>query len=213
MPAPGRFYRRLPDNVRHRTEVAAAMAWEALVEAHSQQARDFVDLFEDYIPLEEALTRYLRDMDLVDTMLAAVRTRVLVATEDVPKETPKLMLQTEGAAAPEDNDDEGWRRFRPDVMMRGVMDRQKKNEELERLVELAIARAEEEVIKTHVDNAITFAALLEEFGPFSRGVEHYIASMNIVGGRGQAVLQRTMARLADVHLPPPRRRPPVEPLG
>ena len=189
------------------------MAWEALVEAHSQQARDFVDLFEDYIPLEEALTRYLRDMDLVDTMLAAVRTRVLVATEDVPKETPKLMLQTEGAAAPEDNDDEGWRRFRPDVMMRGVMDRQKKNEELERLVELAIARAEEEVIKTHVDNAITFAALLEEFGPFSRGVEHYIASMNIVGGRGQAVLQRTMARLADVHLPPPRRRPPVEPLG
>ncbi|HEY0810411.1 MAG TPA: hypothetical protein VGD49_09640, partial [Longimicrobiales bacterium] len=78
------------------------MAWEALVEAHSQQARDFVDLFEEYIPLEEALTRYLRDMDLVDTMLAAVRTRVLVATEDVPKETPKLMLQTEGATAPDE---------------------------------------------------------------------------------------------------------------
>src|SRR5688500_8582703 len=151
MPAPGRFYRRLPDNVRHRTEVAAAMAWEALVEAHSQQARDFVDLFEEYIPLEEALLRYLRDMDLADTMLSAVRTRVLVATEDVPKEAPKLMLQAEGVAPPDENDDDGWRRFRPDVMMRGVMDRQKKNEELERLVELAIARAEEEVIKTHVD--------------------------------------------------------------
>ena len=213
MPAPGRYYRRLPDNVRHRTEVAAAMAWEALVEAHSQQARDFVDLFEEQIPVDEALTRYLRDMDLSETMAAAVRTRVLVATEDTRKKQPSLSLQADGEAMEEVNDDDGWRRFRPDIVMRGVMERQKKNEELEHLVELAIARAEEEVIKTHVDNAITFAALLDEFGPLSRGVEHYIAVMQIAGGRGQAVLQRTMARLADVHLPPPRPRPRGEALG
>ena len=81
------------------------------------------------------------------------------------------------------------------------MERQRRHEEVERMVELAIARAEEDIIKTHVDNAITFAALLEDMGPLSRGVEQYIASLNVVGGRGQAVLQRTMARLADVHLP------------
>jgi hypothetical protein len=214
MPAPGRYYRRLPDSVRHRTEVAAAMAWEALVEAHSQQARDFVELFEDYLPLEEALVRYLRDMDLSDTMLSAVRTRVLVASEDRPKKTRPLTLQGEAEVIDDETDEEGpWRRFRPDVVMRGVMDRQKKSEELDRLIELAVARAEEEIIKTHVDNAITFAALLDEFGPLSRGVEHYIAVMQISGGRGQAVLQRTMARLADVHLPPPRRRPSGEVLG
>jgi hypothetical protein len=216
MPAPGRYYRRLPESVRHRVEVAAAMAWEALVEAHSQQARDFVDLFEDQIPLEEALIRYLRDMDLSETMVSAVRTRVLVAVEDADADKPEPQLTLPApptTTEDEAGDDEGWRRFRPDVVVRGVIERQKKNEEVERLVELAIARAEEEIIKTHVDNAITFAALLDEYGPLSRGVEHYIAVMNVVGGRGQAVLQRTMARLADVHLPPPRRRPAGEALG
>lgn len=205
MPAPGRSYRRLPETVRHRIEVAAAMAWEALVETHSTQAREFVALFEEHLPLDEALTRYVRDMDLSETMVSAVRTRVLVAIEDaqVGRSAESLTLRPD-AELVEPGDDERWRRFRPDVMMRGVLERQKKNEEVERLVELAIARAEEEVIKTHVDNAITFAALLDEFGPLSRGVEHYIAAMNVVGGRGQAVLQRTMARLADVHLPAPR---------
>lgn len=210
MPAPGRSYRRLPDTVRHRIEVAAAMAWEALVESHSAQARDFVALFDEHMPLEESLNRYVADMDLSETMVAAVRTRVLVGIEDaaISRAADSLMLRPEPEAEDLeeiDADDEGWRRFRPDVMMRGVIQRQRKNEEVERLVELAVARAEEEIIKTHVDNAITFAALLDEFGPLSRGVEHYISVMNIVGGRGQAVLQRTMARLAEVHLPAPRR--------
>ena len=207
MPAPGRSYRRLPDTVRHRIEVAAAMAWEALVEAHSAQARAFVALFDEHMPLEESLNRYVGDMDLSDTMVAAVRTRVLVAIEDAQLEasTESLTLRPDSIdEAVEVDDDEGWRRFRPDVVMRGVIERQKKNEEVERMVELAIARAEEAIIQTHIDNAITFAALLDEMGSLSRGVEHYISVLNIVGGRAQAVLQRTMARLADVHLPPAR---------
>ena len=208
MPAPGRSYRRLPETVRHRIEVAAARAWEALVGAHATQAREFVALFEEIMPLDESLLRYLRDMDLNETMVAGVGTRVLVGIEDaqnVKRVQQSLAIRPDAELPPDPNDDDRWRRFRPDVMMRGVIERQRKNEEADRLIELAIARAEEEIIKTHVDNAITFAALLDEFGPLSRGVEHYIAVMNIVGGRGQAVLQRTMARLADVHLPAPRR--------
>jgi hypothetical protein len=190
------------------------MAWEALVEAHTRQAQEFVALFEDTMPLEESLNRYVGDMDLSATMVAAVRTRVLVAVEDgqIKRAASSLLLRRDAEAIEEGAEDDGWRRFRPDVMMRGVIERQKKNEEVERLVELAIARAEEEIIKTHVDNAITFAALLDEYGALSRGVEHYIAVMDIVGGRGQAVLQRTMARLAEVHLPAPR-YVSAEPLG
>ena len=40
-----------------RLEVAAAMAWEALVEAHTRQAREFVALFEGTMPLEESMNR------------------------------------------------------------------------------------------------------------------------------------------------------------
>ena len=186
------------------------MAWEALVEAHIKQALEFIALFEGRLALEEALNRYIREMDMGVTMAAAVRTRVLVTLEE---EEPSQGARNDGPLPIRDADDtgneaevdaedgEGWRRFRPDVVMRGVFERQRNREEIERMVELAIARAEEEVITTHVDNAITFAALLEDSGSLSRGVEQYIASLNVSGGRGQAVLQRTMARLADVHLP------------
>ena len=181
------------------------MAWEALVEAHIQEALAFIALFEDRLTLEEALNRYIREMDMADAMGAAVRTRVLVTIEDEgPDALPSVPLRdadAEEVPAVDDDEDEGWRRFRPDVVMRGVMERQRSREEIERMVELAIARAEESIIKIHVDNAITFAALLEDSGALSRAVEQYISALNVIGGRGQAVLQRTMARLADVHLP------------
>lgn len=209
MPAPRPGYRRLNDSARHRVEVATAMAWEALVESHIAQALEFIALFEDRMELEDALNRYIREMDMGETMGAAVRTRVLVTLEDDEPDVqrPPVSLRTDDADDGEEDpdadedDDEGWRRFRPDVVMRGVLERQRSRDEIERLIELAIARAEEEVIKTHVDNAITFAALLEDSGALSRAVQQYISALNVVGGRGQAVLQRTMARLADVHLP------------
>ena len=187
------------------------MAWEALVEAHIGQALEFIALFADRLALEDALNRYIVEMDMGETMGAAVRTRVLVMTEDREEQSarPASVLRSadmDGApdelAIPRSDDDgEGWRRFLPDAMMRGVFERQRGRGEIERMVELAIARAEEEVIKVHVDNAITFAALLEDAGPLSRAVEQYISALAVVGGRGQAVLQRTMARLAEVHLP------------
>src|SRR5688572_6219826 len=204
MPAPRPGYRRLSDSARHRIEVATAMAWEALVEAHIQEALGFIALFEDRLTLEEALNRYIREMDMADAMGAAVRTRVLVTIEDEgPDALPSVPLRDADVEDEEQEQDEqeGWRRFRPDVVMRGVMERQRGREEIERMVELAIARSEENIIKIHVDNAITFAALLEDSGALSRAVEQYISALNVVGGRGQAVLQRTMARLADVHLP------------
>jgi hypothetical protein len=192
--------------VRHRLDVATAMAWEALVDAHVKQSLDFIALFDDRLSLEDALNRYIREMDMDETMGAAVRTRVLVTFEDEQQasrtESPVPIRTDEDELDAVPDEGEGWRRFRPDVVMRGVMEKQRRHEELERIVELAIARAEEEIIKTHVDNAITFAALLEDSGSLSRGVEHYVEALKVHGGRGQAVLQRTMARLADVHLPP-----------
>lgn len=174
------------------------MAWEALVDGHVSQALEFIALFDGKLSLEDALNRYIREMDMGETMASAVRTRVLITFEDDDRQTETLPIHE----TDEQEDDEGsWKRFRPDVVMRGVIERQQRREEVERLLELAIARAEEQTIKTHVDNAITFAALLENEGPLSRGVEHYIAALNVHGGRGQSVLQRTMARLAEVHLP------------
>jgi hypothetical protein len=207
MPKSPRFAaRRLPDSIRRRLEVATAMAWEALVEAHVANALQFIALLREHLTLEEGLSRYLVEMDLGDSMGSAVRTRVLVnleGREPENEETPALPLRSETDHPDDETDSEGWRRFRPDVVMREVRQRQRRNDKMDGWIQLAIARAEEGLITTHVDNAITFAALLEEHLPLASAVQQYIGAVSLTGGRAQSVYQRTMARLADVHLPLP----------
>ena len=201
-PAPPRprASRRLPDSVRRRVEVATAMAWETLVDAHARHALQFVELFADRMSFTESVGRYLRELAVADSMAVAIRTRVLVSLEDggpLP-DAPALV----SALDADDLDEaDGWRRFRPDVLVRGVVERSRRNEVVERWVQLAIARAEEGLILTHIDNALTFAALLDPHMTLDRAVQEYIGTMNLMGGRAQAVFQRTMARLAEVHLP------------
>jgi hypothetical protein len=195
--------RRLPESLRSRLEVAAAMAWEALVETHIHQALAFVNLLRERMPLEESLPRYLLEVDLGDAMASAVRNRSLVALEG--KDTSASEVDPAEAAA--DIESGGWARFRPTTVMREFRARRRRDDETEAWIKLALARAEETAIATHVDNAITFAALLEGYLPFDRAIAEYLEAVGLVGSRAQAVHQRTMARLADVHLPGPARRP------
>jgi hypothetical protein len=212
MPGPGpRFPRSLPESMRRRLEVATAMAWEALVDTHTEQALEFIELFQGRITLEDALLRYLREMDLNEATAGAIRTRVFVALEDRPSsQRPRLQLDDDTQPEPPDDATDGWRRFRPDVIVRGVRERQKRTEETEHFVELALARCEEALIKTHIDNAITFAALLDGTTSLKVGVQTYLGAVNLAGGRSQSVFQRTMAQLADVHLPPTQPHTPAD---
>ena len=178
------------------------MAWEALVETHARQALEFVRLFEDRMDLEEALLRYLREMDLNETIASATRSRVLIEYEAEPEpQAVQLQLHADEPVELEPEEEEGWRRFMPDAFMRDFRQRQRRNEQTDQLLELSLARAEEETIKTHIDNAITFVALLEGYASMGRAVQHYLSAISLAGGRAQSVFQRTMAKLAEVHLP------------
>jgi hypothetical protein len=191
--------RGLSESTRRKLEVATAMAWESLVETHVAEATAFVTLLADRMLLEDSLTRYLREMDLSDTMATAIRTRVLLALEG---DESARTAAPNPEAVPIAADGEGrWRRFMPDAVVRGVKERQRRAEQTERLIGLALARAEESVIHTHVENAIGFAALLESQVALVRAVQQYLGAVALTGCRGQVVFQRTMARLAEVHLP------------
>ena len=190
------------DATRRKLEVASAMSWEALVDAHVDEAVQFVAVAAPYEPIEESLPRYLREMDIHQSMAAAIRTGVLTAIEEEPPVAPADLFDTGSTEDdPDDEDDgDGWTLLRkPQQVVRGVIRRQRRSEEFERLTQLALARAEEHVIRTHIENAIGFVALLEE-QRFDRAIETYLSAVDVSGGRAQAVFQRTMARLADVHL-------------
>ncbi|NIP81139.1 MAG: hypothetical protein GWM90_18750 [Gemmatimonadetes bacterium] len=199
--------RRIPEDVRRQLDVAAAAAWEALVEIHASHALRFVSLMSAHLDFDQAVDRYLDELDVRDPMAAAVRSRVLVALEhalDERDDRPSL------AAFRSDDDDglEGLKRFRPDVLMKGLARKVREIEALDQWVALAVARAEEGVIKGHVDNAVVFAALLRGHLQLDEAVDTYLELMRVAGGRAQSVFQRAMARLAELHLPggpaPPR---------
>jgi hypothetical protein len=198
--------RRLGEGMRRKLEVTSAMAWEALVDCHVEEAMSFVALLAVYFPVEDALPRYLGEMDLGETMSTAIRTRVLMRAEEKPPApaapaVPTLPFPGSDGEA-EDPLEERWSLLRqPRRVVRGVMQRQRRNEEIDRITLLSLARAEEHVIQTHVENAISFVALLEDELPLDRCVQQYLGAVGLAGGRAQTVFQRTMARLADVHLP------------
>lgn len=211
---------RLPDAVRRRLEVATATASQALLETHGRYGLHLVRLLRDQLPFDEVVDRYVDEMSLGGTMAASARTRIFVALEAAER-------QGEGGALAAGDDNGGrversglerLRRLRPDVVVKDIRQRQRRNEEADRLLQLGFAQAEEGILRTHIENALDFVALLDGQMSHERAVEQYLSEVGLSGCRAQAVLQRTMCRLADAQLPgppvpSPRREPARERTG
>ncbi|MGH7720279.1 MAG: hypothetical protein ACREON_15725 [Gemmatimonadaceae bacterium] len=80
------------------------------------------------------------------------------------------------------------------------------NSSAEKRLRLAQARAEETVIRAHVDNALMFVDTLAEDAPFDRAIETYVRVMGIPEPLASTVVTRTLVVLGE-DLVPYRRRP------
>ena len=86
----------------------------------------------------------------------------------------------------------------------------KLNTAAEKRMRLAPARAEESIIRAHVDNALLFVAPLAEDLPFDRAIETYVRVMGIPEPLASTVVTRSLVTLGE-DLVPYRRRAPEEP--
>jgi hypothetical protein len=193
-------FKRTPEPIRRRLEMAGAAAWEAVVDAHANHAAGFVALLRQRLAFDQAVERYLTEMDVRDPMASAIRSRVLTRLEALPDVAPPTPDANEGEGG-EGGGPGGLKRFRPDVVAKGIARKVRETEAVEEWIRLAIARAEEGVLQAHIDNAVGFTEIVRGHLGLDEGVEDYIDLMRITGGRAQSVYQRTMARLADMHLP------------
>jgi hypothetical protein len=75
----------------------------------------------------------------------------------------------------------------------------------ERRLRLALARAEEAVVRTHVDNALMFVDVLAEDMTFDRAIDTYVREMSIPEPLASTVATRTLVVLGQ-ELVPYRRR-------
>ena len=85
----------------------------------------------------------------------------------------------------------------------------KLNPSAEKRLRLAQARAEEAVVRAHVDNALLFVDTLAEDLPFDRAIETYVRVMGVPEPLASTVVTRTLVVLGE-DLVPYRRRA-VEP--
>ena len=93
-----------------------------------------------------------------------------------------------------------FRRFFPERIFR-----RKLEPAAERRVRLAQARAEESIVRTHVDNALMFVDTLAEDMSFDRAIDAYIREMSISEPLASVVATRTLVILGQ-DLVPYRRR-------
>jgi hypothetical protein len=93
-----------------------------------------------------------------------------------------------------------FRRFLPDSIFGARL-----SPTAERRLRLAEARAEESVIRAHVDNALMFVDTLAEDLPFDRAIETYIRVLGIPEPHASVVATRALVILGQ-DLVPFRRR-------
>src|SRR4051812_39378897 len=93
-----------------------------------------------------------------------------------------------------------FKRFFPERIFR-----RKLEPAAERRVRLAQARAEESIIRTHVDNALMFVDTLAEDMTFDRAIDAYIREMSIAEPLASTVATRALVILGQ-DLVPYRRR-------
>ena len=73
--------RHFPATIRTRVRVAYAVAWEALINTHTEQARLFIGEFASRVSPLDALELYLTVVPVPAPMQEPVRTRTLTALD------------------------------------------------------------------------------------------------------------------------------------
>ena len=204
MPAPNPLTTmRLPSALRRRLDVATAAAQEALIEAHAQEALRLVALVGHDWSFSEALAYYFDEMSITGPLASSIRNRALIQLEGgLDDDQPSLLRRMPGDEADDDDDRFTWDSIRPDRLVRQVRRRQRRQAETGRIAMLVLAQAEEAMLNVHVDNALDFIALLDEEMSPDRAVSYYVDAIGVSGCRAQAVVQRTMVRVADALLEP-----------
>ena len=89
-----------------------------------------------------------------------------------------------------------FKRFFPESIFRRKME-----PEADRRLRLALARAEEAVVRTHVDNALMFVDVLAEDMTFDRAIDAYVREMAIPEPLASTVATRTLVVLGQELVP------------
>jgi hypothetical protein len=188
--------RDLPDAMRRRVELAIAVAQERLLSTHIDHALRLIQLVGEQVPFENALGIYTRMLRLSDDETRVITTRALAILGEHQEDAPLAWAEP---AEGEIEEDESTRRGFLRNMRQRLRGRVK--DDLRRWVELAAARTEVAVFKTHVENALNFVELLDKEQQPAEAVELYLDALEVRESVAEVAYYTVLARVAEEQLP------------
>lgn len=189
--------RRFSPTLRLRLQVVFAKAWEALAETYRLQAVEFVRRLAPWLPVDEALDRYFREIGVPATMVDAVRARSLIAL------APLIAQATPGRPESEQPSAQTapWLSVRLEQLVGALRHRAYYTDGINLQCRLAACVADEAVAATHVCMATEIAEALAGELPPDEAIMHYVRTSSLPALPAQIIFQRAMARWAARYTP------------
>lgn len=194
--------------MQRQIDLATAMAQEKLLDTHVRHVLALVDLVSPQLPFDAALDIYARILRLNPEQARNVgsrafaelgrRTGVERGTEDVSLLEDDAADREDAAARPEPG--EGGRFEQVFSRVRRRI-RGRVHDDLRHRINLAAARAEDDLFERHVANALEFARALAAEVPLHEAVDQYLEIMTVPEGVSDVVFNRALRRVADSDLP------------
>lgn len=194
--------------LQRQVDLATAVCQERLLATHVRHVIAFVDLVSDRVAFDDALDIYVRVLRLTPEQARNVGSRALA--ELGRRDGNVQRARGAGAALEVEPDDEA---AEPEARVEGGRAdalfgrlrrrvRGRVQDELRERINLSAARTEDELLETHVQNALLFVRTLGDDVSAPDATELYLDTMMLPEGMGDVIYNRALRTLADRELPP-----------
>lgn len=192
--------------MQRQVDLTTAVCQERLLATHVRHVLALVDLVADRLPFDDALDIYVRVLRLTPEQARNVGSRALA---EIGRKGGSGAQNVSVEALGEGLDEEEDRPAKEDAsgrsdalfarLRRRVQGRVQ--EDLRHRINLAAARAEDDLLETHVENSLLFVRALDE-AEEPDAIETYLETMMLSEGTADVVYHRALRLIADEVLPP-----------
>lgn len=198
--------------LQRQIDLTTAVCQERLLATHVRHVLAFVDMVADRIAFDDALDIYVRVLRLTPEQARNVGSRALaeLGRRDREGHAPR---PRSGMLDVEEGEEEAAEPLEIQKRADALFSRLRRRirgrvqEDLRYRINLAAARTEDDLLETHVENALIFTRALERELNEAEAVELYLETMMIAEGPADVIYHRALRRIADEILPPLPRTP------
>lgn len=195
--------------LQRQVDLTTAVAQERLLATHVRHVLSMVDLVADRLPFDDALDIYVRVLRLSAEQARNIGSRALaeLGKRERSGGTPVVRDTAAGAHEKDDREDEPPPQDvhgRSDALFSRLRKRVqgRVQEDLRYRINLAAARTEDDLLQTHVENALLFVRALDSELSEADAIELYLETLMLPEGAADVIYHRALRQIADEVLPP-----------